>query len=103
MIISIKINIGIIEELILTIWNQMTTTYKNFYSIDLSFYKDLKIDIQLSSNYELRMIAREMIYYLHYSNIIMDMFLSSNDTIESAINNLKIVSIDDYMNGADLI
>lgn len=81
----------------------MTTAYKDLYSVNLSFYKDLKIEIQLAHYCELKMIAREMIYYLHYSNIIMDAFLSSNDTIENVMNNLEIVSIDDYLDGADLI
>jgi len=69
------------------------------YTVDLSYYKDTKIEFALSNNVELMMMAKEMIYYNHLSNIIMYNFLSSNESIEYAINNTKIISLDDYLDG----
>ena len=78
-------------------------TYNGIYTVDLNSYKDLKIDIIFSRNSELRMIAREIIYYIHYSNLIMNLFLSSNENIENLLDKISIISLDDYMNGSDLI
>ena len=49
------------------------------------------------------MVAREMIYYIHYTNLIMNLFLSSNENIENVLDKISIVSIDDYMDDPDLI
>ena len=78
-------------------------SYSDFYTIDLTVYKEFKINLMFSDYFELKMISREMIYYIHYSNLIMDLFLSSNENIENALEKISIVSLDDYMNGADLI
>ena len=78
-------------------------SYNGIYTVDLNSYKDLKIDIIFSRNSELRMIAREIIYYIHYSNLIMNLFLSSNENIENLLDKISIISLDDYMDGSDLI
>ena len=79
-------------------------SYKGIYEINLSNYKELKIDLMYLDYYELNMIAREMIYYMHLSNIIMDTFLSSNEPIEKAIEKICIISAKDYMiEAAELI
>lgn len=78
-------------------------SYSGIYTIDLSTYKELKLDMIFPNYQELNMIAREMIYYIHFTNIIMNSFLSSNLMIEEIIPKTSIISLDDYMNGADLI
>ena len=78
-------------------------SYKGFYTVDLSYYKELKLNLQFSKSSELLMVAREMIYYIHYTNLIMNLFLSSNENIENVLDKISIVSIDDYMDDPDLI
>ena len=78
-------------------------SYNGVYDVNLSIYKELKQELRFGGYYELKMIAREMIYYNHYMNMIMNSFLSSNDSIENIIKNIEIVSLDDYLDGSDLI
>lgn len=78
-------------------------SYNGIYTVDLNSYKDLKIDVIFARNSELKMIAREIIYYIHYSNLIMNLFLSSNENIENLLEKISIISLDDYMDGSDLI
>lgn len=72
------------------------------YQVDLSFYKDLRLEVELSHPFELLSIAREMIYYNHWTNLVMFEFLNSNDDISSIIENLKIKTIDEFFESGSL-
>ena len=70
---------------------------ENLYTVDLDFYKEIRIDNHFAKYIDLIYMAREMIYYNHWSDIVMNCFLNSNDDIEKIIDNLKIVSCDDFL------
>ena len=78
-------------------------SYNGIYTVDLDTYKELKRDLMFADYYELGMLSREIIYFIHYSNLVMDAFLHSNETMETVLSNMKMVSLDDYLDGADLI
>ena len=78
-------------------------SYNGIYTVDLDTYKELKRDLMFADYYELGMLSREIIYFIHYSNLVMDAFLQSNETMETVLTNMKMVSLDDYLDGADLI
>jgi hypothetical protein len=67
------------------------------YDIDLMFYKEMKIESMYLDYNSMCLMAREMIYYNHLANKIMFNFLSSNEDITSIIENLDIISLDEYM------
>jgi len=92
--------ISIEEELILT-QNQMS--YNGIYTVELDNYKELRGELDFADYYEQAMLSREIIYFIHFSNLVMDAFLHSNETIEIVLGKMKMVSLDDYMDGADLI
>jgi len=78
-------------------------SYSGIYIADLSTCKQSRINFEFADFRELVMMSRTIIYFTHYSNLVMDAFLHSNETMEAIINNMKIVSLDDYLDGADLI
>jgi hypothetical protein len=78
-------------------------SYNGIYTVELDTYKELKRDLMFADYYEQTMLSREIIYFIHYSNLVMDAFLHSNETIETVLGKMKMVSLDDYMDGADLI
>ncbi len=72
------------------------------YQVNLSFYKDLRLDVALSHPFELLSIAREMIYYNHWANLVMFEFLNSNEDIISIIKNLEIKTISEFFDSGSL-
>lgn len=72
------------------------------YQVDLYFYKDLRLDVELSFPMELLSIAREMIYYNHWANSVMFEFLNSNEDITSIIDSLEIKTIDEFFDTGSL-
>ena len=78
-------------------------SYSGIYIADLSTCKKSRIDFEFADFRELVLTSRKVIYFTHYSNLVMDAFLHSNETMETIINNMKIVSLNDYLDGADLI
>jgi short subunit fatty acids transporter len=68
------------------------------YEVSLGFYKEMKYDVDFASYNNLCCLAREMIYYNYLSDQIMSSFLnSSNDDIWNIINNIHIVSVDEFI------
>jgi len=78
-------------------------SYNGIYTVDLDTYDELRSELEFADFRELAMISREIIYFIHYSNLVMDAFLHSNETMETVLSNMKMVSLDDYLDGADLI
>jgi hypothetical protein len=78
-------------------------SYNGIYTVELDTYKELKRDLMFSDYYGQAMLSREIIYFIHYSNLVIDAILHSDETMETVLSNMKIVSLDDYMDGADLI
>lgn len=78
-------------------------SYSGIYTIDLNNYKEFKTELIFLNYFELNMIAREMIYYIHYTNLIMNYFLSSDENIENVFDKINIITLEDYMNGSELI
>lgn len=78
-------------------------SYSGIYTIDLNTYKEFKTELIFPNYFELNMIAREMIYYIHYTNLIMNSFLSSDENIENAFDKISIIALEDYMKGSELI
>jgi len=72
------------------------------YQVDLSFYKDLRLDVELSLPYELLSIAKEMIYYNHWANLVMFEYLNSNDDISFIIDSLDIRTINEFFETGSL-
>ena len=72
------------------------------YQVNLSFYKELRLDVALSHPFELLSIAREMIYYNHWANLVMFELLNSNDDISSIIEGLEIKTISEFFDTGSL-
>ena len=67
------------------------------YTVRLDFYKEMRLDTEFGKYNSLIYMAREMIYYNYWSDVVMNYFLNSNDDIENIIDNLNIVSCDDFL------
>jgi len=78
-------------------------SYSGIYIADLNICKKSRSEFEFADFRELVLTSRKIIYFTHYSNLVMDAFLHSNETMEAIISNMKIVSLDDYLDGADLI
>jgi hypothetical protein len=72
------------------------------YSVDLAFYKDMKHDLDHENSHVLRSMAKEMIYYNHWSNLVMYEYLQSSNDIEVVIGSLEIKTIDEYFESNNL-
>jgi hypothetical protein len=70
---------------------------ESIYDVQLSFYKDMRLDVDFAGFYDLCYMAREMIYYNHWSNIVMNCFLESNDDIYDIIICIDIISCDEFL------
>lgn len=70
---------------------------ETIYDVQLSFYKDMRIEVNFAKYQELCYMAREMIYYNHWSNYIMNYFLDSNEDIINIINNSNIISCEEFL------
>jgi hypothetical protein len=78
-------------------------SYNGIYTVELDNYKELRGELEFAGYYEQAMLSREIIYFIHYSNLVMDAFLHSDETMETVLSKMEIVSLDDYMDGAELI
>jgi len=70
---------------------------EKIYDVQLNFYKDMRIEVNFAKYQELCYMAREMIYYNHWSNYIMNCFLDSNEDIVDIINNSNITSCEEFL------
>jgi hypothetical protein len=68
----------------------------SIYEVDLSFYKEIKYDLQMERSCVLMSMAKEMIYYNHWSNLIMFDFLNSCQDLDTIIKSLEIKTMEDY-------
>jgi hypothetical protein len=66
------------------------------YTVDLAFYKEMKYDLNMESQSVLMAMAKEMIYYHHWSNLIMFQFLHTPQDIEAIIGSLEIKTMGEY-------
>jgi hypothetical protein len=69
----------------------------SIYQVDLSFYKEMRIECEIAHPSELKTIAREMIYYNHWTNSVMFEFLHSHTDISTVIENLEMRTVDEFM------
>ena len=76
----------------------------SIYTVDLEFYKEMKHDLDTESSYVLMSMAKEMIYYNHWSNLVMFQFLhsSSHEDIETIISSLEIKTMGEYFESCSL-
>ena len=74
----------------------------SIYEVDLSFYKETRGECNMSSYFELLSIAREMIYYNHWTNLVMFEFLNSNNDISIVIENVQIKALSEYVETGSL-
>jgi hypothetical protein len=74
----------------------------SIYQVDLSFYKEMKYDVEMESPVVLRSLAKEMIYYNHWSNLVMFEFLNTAKDLDLIINSLQIKTIDEYFESNSL-
>jgi len=74
----------------------------SIYQVDLSFYKEMKYDVEMESPVVLLSLAKEMIYYNHWSNLVMFEFLNTAKDIDLIINSLQIKTIDEYFESNSL-
>ena len=79
-------------------YDAMSSTY----TVDLAFYKDMKYELAFENFYVLMAMAREMIYYNHWSNLVMYEYLQSSNDIEVVIGSLEIKTIDEYFESNNL-
>jgi hypothetical protein len=68
----------------------------SIYEVDLSFYKEMKYDLQMERSCVLMSMAKEMIYYNHWSNLVMFEFLNSCQDLDAIIKSLEIKTMEDY-------
>jgi hypothetical protein len=74
-------------------------------AVDLDFYKDTRDEVRCPFPLDCRMLmgmAKEMIYYNHWSNSVMWEYLRSNDDISSVIGYVNIPSLEEYFNTGKL-
>ena len=74
----------------------------SIYEVDLSFYKEMKYDLLMERSSVLMSMAKEMIYYNHWSNLVMFEFLNSCQNLDAIIESLEIKSMEDYFASGSL-
>jgi len=74
----------------------------SIYEVDLSFYKEMKFDVSIECPSVLMSMAKEMIYYNHWSNLVMFQFLNSCQDLSAIIESLEIKTIDEYFDSGSL-
>ena len=72
------------------------------YEVDLSFYKEMKYDIDMERPSVLMSMAKEMIYYNHWSNVIMFEFLNSCRDLDAIIDSSEIKTMSEYFDSGSL-
>jgi len=74
----------------------MIYNMSSIYNVDLEFYKEMKYDLNMESQSVLMAMAKEMIYYHHWSNLVMFQFLHTSQDIEAIIGSLDIKTMSEY-------
>ena len=74
----------------------------SIYEVDLSFYKEMKYDLLMERSSVLMSMAKEMIYYNHWSNLVMFEFLNSCQNLDAIIESLEIKTMEDYFASGSL-
>jgi hypothetical protein len=80
----------------------MSSVYE---AIDLEFYKDTRDEVRCAFALDCRMLmgmAKEMIYYNHWSNSVMFEYLRSNDDISLVIEKVDVPTLEEYFNTGKL-
>jgi hypothetical protein len=80
----------------------MILEMSSIYEVDLSFYNEMKYDVSIECPRVLMSMAKEMIYYNHWSNLVMFEFLNSCQNLDAIIESLEIKTMEDYFASGSL-
>ena len=80
----------------------MILEMSSIYEVDLSFYKEMKYDVSIERPRVLMSMAKEMIYYNHWSNLVMFEFLNSCQDLSAIIESLEIKTMEEFFDSCSL-